>query len=184
MNPIDRRLNLDVAAARYLEALEQDSFAVMEELWRAAMADQELEGVLHEIHAGLLEEEQLEESAALEDTVTAVVETHLPSAEIIASACSSVTVADVAGELFRRTPNRLPAGAHQLNERLLKEKEPLPEDLGLSALTAWAESLFGPAPAEYWQAFRQAAVKLELRRAADAEYRLAARRAGKREGKP
>ena len=50
-------------------------------------------------------------------------------------------------------------------------------------LAKLSEKWFGVAPAEYWSAFRQAAVKLELRRAAEAEYRLAARRAPKPEEK-
>ena len=70
-----------------------------------------------------------------------------------------------------------------LNERLRRLQEPLPEDLGLSGLIGWAEKRFGSAPAEYWKAFRQAAVKLELRRGAEAEYHLAARRAPKPEEK-
>jgi hypothetical protein len=119
-------------------------------------------------------------SAAL----TAAVEKHLPSAEIVQSKAGPVTVADVAEELYRHTPDRLPAEAHVLNERLRATQEPLPDELGLSGLTAWAETRFGVAPAEYWRAFRQAAVKLELRRAAEAEYHMAARRAPQPEEKP
>jgi hypothetical protein len=54
--------------------------------------------------------------------------------------------------------------------------------LGLSKLVAWAEALFGPAPMEYWKAFRQAALKLELRRNAEVQYQLAARRGPKKSG--
>jgi hypothetical protein len=108
---------------------------------------------------------------------------HLPSAEVADTTSGPVTVADVAEELFRHTPDRLPANAHVLNDKLRSAKEPLPEDLGLSGLTAWAEARFGTASAEYWRAFRQAALKLELRRASDVEYQLAARRAPKAEEK-
>ena len=94
-----------------------------------------------------------------------------------------VTVADVANELFRHTPDRLPAEAHLLNERLRASREPLPADLGLSKLVAWAEAKFGAAPADYWKAFRQAAIKLELRRSTEIEYHLAARPAPKKEDK-
>jgi hypothetical protein len=114
--------------------------------------------------------------------VTAAVETYMPSAEIVRPHFGPVTVADVAEELFQHTPDRLPAAAHLLNERLRSTADPLPEELGLVRLTAWAEARFGKAPAEYWMVFRQAAVKLELRRAAEAEYHLAARRAPKHEG--
>jgi hypothetical protein len=92
-------------------------------------------------------------------------------------------VADVAEELCRHTPDRLPAEAHLLNEHLRTLHEPLPAELGISGLTTWAESRFGSARGEYWAAFRRAAVKLELQRAAEAEYHLAARRAPKPENK-
>jgi len=184
MNPIERRLQLDLAAARYLGALERDDFAAMAEMWRAASDDQALEAVLREVHAGLLEERVHEELAAVAEGITAAVEGHLPSAEIVRRTSGPVTVADVADELYRHSPDRLPIDAHLLNERLRESREPLPESLGLSMLTAWAESRFGVAPPEYWRFFRQAAVKLVLRCAAENEYRLAARRTSKAEGKP
>jgi hypothetical protein len=184
MNPIDRCLQLDLAAARYLAALEREDFPAMAAFWRLALADPELETVLREVHTGLVEEQAHEAAAAAAATLTAAVETHLPSAEIVRPGAHLVTVGDVAEELFRHTPDRLPAEAHFLNERLRASREPLPENLGLSGLIGWAEKLFGAAPAEYWKAFRQAAVKLELRRGAEAEYYLAARRAPKPEDKP
>jgi hypothetical protein len=140
--------------------------------------------VLREVHAGLIEEQAHGAATAAEAALTAAVEAHLPSAEILRPAAAVVTVADVADELFRHAANRLPAEAYLLNERLRRSPELLPPKLGLPQLTAWAEALFGRAPPEYWKAFRQAAVKLELRRAAEAEYQLAARRAPKPEDKP
>jgi hypothetical protein len=183
MNINNRRLQLDLAAARYLDALEREDFTTMVDIWQAALTDLELNAVLREIHNGLIEEQNREAAVSSSAALTAAVETHLPSAEIIREV-GPVTVADVAEELFRHTPDRLPAEAHVLNERLRTTQEPLPDELGLSGLTAWAETRFGVAPAEYWTAFRHAAVKLELRRAAEAEYHLAARRAPKPEEKP
>jgi len=183
MNPVERRLCLDLAAARYLEALERDDFATMEDIWRSAEADLELEQILREVHAGLLEVQVHEDAAAVEAVITTAIASHLPSAEIVQVAAGPITAADVAEELYRRTPDRLPINAHLLNERLRQSEVPLPEDLALSKLVAWGETHFGVAPAEYWKAFRQAAVKLELRQAADAEYRLAARRTPQAEDK-
>jgi hypothetical protein len=183
MNPTDRRLQLDLAAARYLAALERDDFTVMADMWRLALADPELEAVLLEVHTGLIEEQAGEAAAAAAASVTTAVKLHLPSAEIVRPSAGHVTVGDVAEELFRHTPDRLPAEAHLLNERLRASQERLPEDLGLSGLIGWAENRFGEGPADYWKAFRQAAVKLELRRGAEAEYQLAARRAPKPEEK-
>jgi hypothetical protein len=122
-----------------------------------------------------------EQDAELMGTIAAAAQKHLPSAEVVRPATGPVTVADVANELFRHTPDRLPAAVHQFNEKLRSSAEPYPTDLGLSKLIEWAEARFGAAPAEYWRAFRQAGIKLELRRAANTEYQLAARKAPKTE---
>src|SRR5262245_35950991 len=109
MSTNDRRLQLDLAAARYLEALERDNFSVTSKLWELAQADPELVAVLREVHAGLIEEQEAATAATVEAALTAAVEGHLPSAEIVRPADAVVTVADVAEELFRHTPERLPA---------------------------------------------------------------------------
>jgi hypothetical protein len=175
MIPHDRSLRLDLAAASYLDALERDDFDTMALLWQQAAADTELEAALREVHIGLIEEQQLTAFAAASAIVVEAVDRHLPSGEMVRPTVGPLRVADVAEELFRHTPDRLPAHAHQLTEKLRSSTEPLPLDLGLSKLVAWAEERFGAAPAEYWRAFRQAALKLELRRSAEAEYHLAAR---------
>lgn len=179
MNSKQSRLQPDLTAARYLEALERDDFDAMAELWQLALGDPDLVAAIEQIHAGIVEER----ARSTTEILTTAVQEHLPSAEIIKPAVGAVSVADVADELFRHTPDRLSAEAHALNERLRTAREPLPDDLGLTSLTAWAEARFGPGPAEYWRAFRQAAVKLELRRGAETDYRLAARRAPKPEDK-
>jgi hypothetical protein len=183
MIPTDHRLQLDLAAARYLVALEQEDYPAMANLWELALADPELEAVLHEVHTGLIEEQAGVAAEAAAAMLKVAVETHLPSAAIVRASDRHVTVGDVAEELFRHTPDRLPAEAHLLNERLRTSQEPLPEDLGLSGLIGWAQKRFGAASLEYWKAFRQAAVKLELRHGAEVEYHLAARRAPKPEEK-
>jgi len=67
-------------------------------------------------------------------------------------------------------------GRSSSNERAAPPfPDELPENLGLAALVAWAEAKFGPAPAEYWKAFRQAAIKVRMRTNADVEFQLAAR---------
>jgi hypothetical protein len=183
MKPDDRRFQVDVTAARYLDALERDDFAAMEEIWLVAQEDPDLLVALQEIHAGLAEEQGSGITPVSTAALKAAVHEYLPTAEVADAKAGPVTVADVAEELFRHTPDRLSADAHVLNDKLRSAKEPLPDDLGLTGLTAWAEARFGAAPAEYWRAFRQAALKLELRRASEVEYQLAARRAPKAEGK-
>jgi hypothetical protein len=56
MNPIERRLQLDLATARYLDALEHEDFATMAELWSAASGDETLEAAFRDVHAAVLEE--------------------------------------------------------------------------------------------------------------------------------
>src|SRR5438552_2289614 len=118
MNTNNRRLQLDLAAARYLDALERDDFSTMAAIWQAALTDLDLDAVLREVHAGLVEEQSRDTAASSSAVLTAAVEKYMPSAEIVRPEVGPVTVADVAEELFRHTPGRLPADAHALNERL------------------------------------------------------------------
>jgi hypothetical protein len=180
MTPNDR-LRISSATARYLEALEQDDHTTLAALWEWAASDTDLLTAFRDIHAGLIEEREQDAFDRAVNRVAALAEQHLTGAEVVRPATGPVTVADVAEELFRHTPDRLPAAAHQLNERLRSAHDPLPADLGMSNFVAWAEQRYGAAPAAYWKAFREAAVKLELRRAAEVEYQLAARRAPKPE---
>lgn len=184
MTPRQRRIWLDLTCVRFLNAMEADDLDTLVEIWNQAAADPELEAALEEMHAGLVEERAAREAQLATDAVAAAVAKHMPSAEIVRPASGPLTVADVAERLFRHAPPRLPAAAHALNEALRASREPLPESLGLSKLVAWAEARFGPAAREYWRAFQQAAIDLELRRASEAEYRMAARAAPKKEGQP
>jgi len=55
MTPNERRLRLDLAAARYLDAAERDDFDTVAELWADAATDAELAAALREVHTGLVE---------------------------------------------------------------------------------------------------------------------------------
>lgn len=175
MTPHDR-LRVSLASARYLEALERDDQTTLDVLCEQAATDMELFTAFREIDEGLLEEQQMNDIATATNIVAALAEKHLTSGEVVRPAAGPVTVADVARELFLHTPNRLPADAHRMNERLRTAKEPLPENLGLSSLVVWAEAKFGPAAPEYWKAFRAAAIKVRMRVNSDVEFQLAARR--------
>ena len=171
MTPHDRT-EISLLSARYLEALERGDDASLEALWAEAANDTVLIAAFREIHAGLLDEDA---AAAITDAA----ERHMKSSEIIRPAAGPVTVGEVARELFQHTPGGLTADAHQMNERLRLYQDELPAGLGLSKLVEWAEAKFGPAPREYWKAFREAMIKLDLRRGAEVEYQLAARSAPK-----
>jgi hypothetical protein len=178
MTPNDRSLWIDLMASRYLDAIERNDFDAQHKLWRVAETNPELLAAFHDIHAGLVVEQDEVVATAIEVAAAK----HLSSTEIVRPQDSRVTVADVANELFYHTPDRLPAETHALNERLRAVTESLPDDLGFSRLIAWAEERFGSAPGVYWKAFYAALVKLDLRRASESEYRLAARAAPKPEG--
>ncbi len=175
MSPNPDQFRLAHLASRYLEALETDDFVTQARLWKLAEAEPALAAVFHEVHADLIAEQSETEEVLTTVVIAATAEQHLPSAERVTSPVGPVTVAEVAEELFRHPPGKLSASAHLQNERLRLSQDPLPADLGLSKLVAWAEEKFGSAPAEYWRAFRQAAIKLELRRASADVYQLAAR---------
>lgn len=178
MTPADRRLWLDVQAAHYLAAIEAEDFDRQGEIWKLAARDPELEDALHAVHAGLAEEGTAGVAAAVEDALTK----HLPSAEVIRPTAGPVTVGMVADELFRHPPSGVSMDGWRLNDELRSSTEPLPRELGLTSLTKWAEAKFGMVPREFWKAFREAALKLELRAAAETEYQLAARKGPKPEG--
>lgn len=180
MTPQDR-LRISIASARYVEAIERDDQDTLDELWELAARDTDLLEAFNEIHTGLIEERDAQTTAVVAEAV----ERHMPSAEIVRASTGPVTVADVALELFKYPPNRMPSEAHQMNERLRAAKDELPTELGLPGLIAWAEAKFGPAPAEYWKAFRQTALKVRMRANSEVEFQLAARRTKPRpEGSP
>lgn len=174
MTPHDS-MRINLAAARYLEALENGDDAALEALWRDAATDDNLLQAFREIHEGVIEQDLEHEAMQVRSAVADAVTKHMPGAEIVRPVAGPITVADVAKELFRFPPGNLPAEAHQMIERLRSIAEPLPEKLGLPALIAWAEPRYGSAPEKLWDAFRQVAIKLKAR-ANDAEYQLAARR--------
>jgi hypothetical protein len=169
------RLRISLAVARYLEALERDDHATLATLWQSAMTEPGLLDAFRDLHSGLIEEHMQRTSSGVTASVAAAVEEHLTSGELARHRTGKVTVAEVADELFRHAPDRLPAEAHVLNEKLRRLYEPLPTELGLPNLLAWAAVRFGPTPDSYWKAFRMAAMKLRIRINSDTEFQLAAR---------
>jgi hypothetical protein len=162
MNEHDRR-ELDLAVIRYVTALDQGDLGAVATVWEQAERDPELERALWEVDEALL----LERDAAV---VRAALDRCLPSAAVADRPYAPLTVADVA-ERLRRDP---PAGWHlrdaadlAANERMLACGEALPPSLGLGALKEWAERLGLHAGERYWQAFRQAALRLRLAQEAE-----------------
>ncbi len=173
--------DLDRMTEAYLAALDAGDFPALDRMWEAATFDPELERALFEIEAALDADNAEREERAAARTVGSAVETHLKSAAIVRPDGGPITVGDVARELFRHTPDGLAAESHAFNAALQSSSEALPDNLGLSKLTAWLEARFGAVPVEYRPVFQRAALKLERRRASAVEYQLAARRGSKPE---
>ena len=172
MTPADRELWVDSVTARYLDALDREDFDAQLQLWEIAGRHPDVEQAFHDLHESVIESEVVTTA----DTVAAAVAEHLPSAGVIAAETEPVTARMVADELFRHTPDRLPAAAHALNETLRASDEPVPADLGTFPLQEWFAARFGGAPDEYRRAFREAAMKVRIRANAEAEFQIAARR--------
>jgi hypothetical protein len=174
----DRKKWLDLRTLEYLEALERQDWDTQDRLWELARGDAELETALLQLHEGLAEEEQ----ELLTRSIADAAEKHLVGTTERTPVTGPITVAHVAEELLRRVPEGLTAESHALNAKLRDCPDLLPEQLGLPKLIAWAEAKFGSAESDYWRAFREAALRLELRLAAQTEFQLAARRAPKPDG--
>lgn len=185
MNPNPEILRRELLAAKYLQAVESDDFAAQEEFWKLAESEPELVDLFQQVHDDLIAEQDAAETAKATAGIAESVERHLPTAEIVRDPVGPVTFADVADELFRHPPTGLSNDAFRLNDELRSSAEPLPTELGLSALIAFAQAKFGEAPREYWQAFRLAALEVRMRaNSRTTEYQLAARREPKPEDRP
>src|SRR6185437_8811106 len=103
------RMRISLAAARYLEALENGDDAALEALWRDAAADDNLLDAFREINVGILEEALERDATQVQSAVADAVAKHMPSAEIVRPVAGPVTVADVASELFCFPPGNLTA---------------------------------------------------------------------------
>jgi len=178
MKITDRELWIDETVSLYLEAFENDDFDAQDRIWKLAERDAELAETMHSLHRGLIEEQK----ALDERTIARSVSMAMPSARIERESNGPITVADVAEELFHTAGKSLAGDGYAWIEKLRLSSAPLPDDLRLSKLSAWAEAQFGPAPAGFWKVFHNGAIKLEQRRASEKEYSLAARRAPNPEG--
>ena len=172
---------LDRITEAYIAALDAADIATLDRIWKLAAADPTLEAYLYALEAEIDADDKREEARALQKPIADAVRAHLKSAEIVEPCTGPVTVGDVARELVRNPPAGLPAEAYSLNEQLQTSQELLPDNLGLANLTAWAQQRFGAGPNGLWKAFRHAAIQLEMKRASEVEYQLAARRAPKPE---
>ena len=168
--------DLDRICDEYLAALENLDHDALDRLLSLAGSNPDLALAFDELNDELNRLDAAEEATQAMAAVTDAIQTHLPTAEIAKPRSGPVTLAEAADLLFRQPPAQLPAETHRLNETLRSAATAIPTDLNLPKLIAWLEPLYGSAPKAYWKALYEAAMQLELRRASQPEYQLAARR--------
>ncbi|HEY7427110.1 MAG TPA: hypothetical protein VH682_22945 [Gemmataceae bacterium] len=174
MTDRERQRQLDRLAIQFVDALEAGDFATVDKLWSACATDPELETVFLDTAAELARTLEEETRTQLEATVMEAVEQHLPSAELIRTPAGPLTVAEVAEFIRSHPPAGWATDEIVANEQLRESAELVPTELGMSQVLDWGRQ-FGSLPETYWRAFRQAALKLRMRRESDVHYQMAAR---------
>jgi hypothetical protein len=174
MTDRERQRQLDLLAIQFVDALEAGDFATVDKLWSACATDPELESIFLDTAGELAQMHEAETRAQLETAVVEAVEQHMPSAELIRSPAGPLTVAEVAEFIRRHPPAGLAIDEVAANEQLRQSAEVVPAELGMSQVLDWGRQ-FGGVPETYWRTFRQAALKLRMRRESDVHYQMAAR---------
>jgi hypothetical protein len=168
-------------ALRYLDAYDAGDVNALAQLWEQAAGDPELERLLGELTDGLVVEEGLDtawQTDAL--SVRSLLREHLPSAFPTESDLPPLTVGEVAACLHADAAltARWSTTDRIANGRLLANRTPVPEELGLPHFEKWQTTLGVSASSHYWRSFRQVAVLLAMGRCQQAGELAAARRAG------
>ena len=174
MTDRDRQRELDRLTARFLAALDAGDLVTLELLWNEAAADLEVAAAFTEAAAELVGEATTTSRVQADGIVEAVLRRAMPAVETIRLSSGPLTVGEVADHLRRSGVPGLTAAEFAVNDVLAQSTDPLPEQLGLSAVMVWG-ARFGSAPKAFWKAFREAALALRLRRESAGDYQLAAR---------
>lgn len=185
MTDRERQRQIDLLAIQLVDALESGDFETVDRLWASAAKDQEVEAVFLETVTELVQTYEAETEARVAATVTEAMERHIPSAEIIRPATGPLTVGEVAEFIRRHPPAGLTTTEIAANEQLHQSDETVPRELGMSQVLEWGRQ-FGSQPETYWRAFRQAALKLRMRRESTLQHQMAARQTRRKspEAKP
>ena len=170
----ENQKRLDRLAMEYLTAVAAGDFDAIDGFWAHADADPELGEMLHGLNAELAADHDAVTQAALGDQIVGAIRKHMPSAEVIDSTSSPLTVGDVAEYLGKNPPTGVTVAELRLNDLLRGSAEALPTDFGVPQVVAWGRR-FGTAPETYWKAFRAAALKLLMQRESAENYQMAAR---------
>jgi hypothetical protein len=141
-----------------------------------------LERLLGELTDGLAAEEGLDTAWQTDAvSVRSLLRQHVPSAIPAEADLPPLTVGEVAARLHADAASaaRWTAEDRVANVRLLANRTPVPEELGLPHFEKWQATLGINASSHYWRSFRQTAVLLAMGRCQQAGELAAARRAGR-----
>jgi len=160
----DDAIRYELASLRYLDAYDRDDLDIMAQLWREAETDAKLEQVLCELNEGLLHEDHVQCDDSAQERVIGILCRSLPSAF---AESPTLTVADVAAAIVtdRVTFGRLSAADRATNEKLLAVQAAVPAKLDGAAITSLQTLLMVTASQQYWRAFQQTAVLINMSRA-------------------
>lgn len=174
MRDRETQRRLDAIAMRYLTAVEAGDLDTIGTLWLEAETDVELGEMLHNLNAELVSEYDAEETAKVAGAIESAIEKHMPSAEVVRPHSGPLTVAEVAEHLRRNPPRGMTTDDLKANDLLRASTEVVPAELGLMKVVSWGRK-FGSASEGYWEAFREAALLLRMRRESAENYQMAAR---------
>ncbi len=168
-----RELLLD----RYVLALDdgdpEETAAVLDAVYEAALDDPEIDRLIAEITRAYREEQRLTPLDADADLVRELLRKHVPSAFITYEHLKKpLTVGEVAGWL--QAQGRVRPGDEGTNRSLLGSTTPLPKLLNAQEVKKLAAGLGVSASEFYWRAFRDAAITMGIARS-NSQVQLAAR---------
>ena len=168
-----RELLLD----RYVLALDEgdpeETAAVLDAVYEAALDDPEIDRLIAEITRAYREEQRLTQLDADADLVRELLRRHVPSAFISHEHLKRpLTVGEVAGWL--QAQGRVRPGDEGTNHSLLGSTTPLPKLLNSQEVKKLAAGLGVSGSEFYWRVFRDAAITMGIARS-NSQVQLAAR---------
>jgi hypothetical protein len=168
-----RELLLD----RYVLALDdgdpEETAAVLDAVYEAALDDPEIDRLIAEITRAYREEQRLTPLDADANLVRELLRQHVPSAFITHEHLKKpLTVGEVAGWL--QAQGRVRPGDEGTNRSLLGSTTPLPKLLNAQEVKNLTAGLGVSASEFYWRAFRDAAITMGIARS-NSQVQLAAR---------
>lgn len=168
-----RELLLD----RYVLALDEgdpeETSAVLDAVYEAALDDPEIDRLIAEITRAYREEQRLTQLDADADLVRELLRRHVPSAFISHEHLKRpLTVGEVAGWL--QAQGRVRPGDEGTNRSLLASTTPLPKLLNSQEVKKLAAGLGVSGSEFYWRVFRDAAITMGIARS-NSQVQLAAR---------